>query len=478
MKTLKLFLFLLVALPVFNSCSEDNPIKKQATTKSSNALRIMLAEYKKVQGISNRSSEPETFCFEFVYPMTFSYNDGTVVTVTSFDGLIEILSNETSELYLEGIQFPFQVTQQTPNETITLTISSEEEFSSLIESCGIDTVEDQMGNSLCFDIVYPITINTANGQVAVDSFEALVDQLNALGADSELDIIFPISVLYGGQVIIINNLYEFYEMVENCDTCVCTEEYVPVCVQTPSGIVEYANACFAICAGYTQNDFVTCVPSTNCNITNLTIQPSACSTTGTFNVTVNFTLANSSGTQFAIYNSNSQLFGPYNLSDLPITISNYPIFAQDSDFLSVFIVGDTNCSVTEEFASPCVVSCNCSDEYFPVCVMGPNGITSYSNQCYAFCAGYTAADFVDCGAGPGLFESELGSCFFITYPVSVQYQGAVYSVNNDVELLQYASTSGSVPLFVYPITVTFPNIMATTVNSGTEFSNLADANCN
>ena len=475
MKTIKFFLLLLVALPIFNSCSDDNAIKNQANTQPSIALRTMLTEYKKVQGISNRTTA-EVFCFEFVYPMTFSYNDGTVITVTSLDGLIEILLNETSELYLEGIQFPFQVTQQTA--TVTLTINTEEEFSSLIESCGIDTMEDEMENSLCFDIVYPITITTVNGTVEVASFEALIAQLNAAGADSEIDIVFPISVLYNGAVVIINNLYEFYEMVENCDTCVCTEEYVPVCVQTPAGIVEYANACFAICAGYTQNDFVNCVPSTNCNITNLTIQPSACSTTGTFNVTVNFTLANSSGTQFAIYNSNSQLFGPYNLSDLPITISNYPIFAQDSDFLSVFIVGDTNCSATEEFASPCAIPCICTTEYFPVCVMTPSGVTSYSNHCYAFCAGYTASDLIDCSAGPGLFESELGSCFFITYPVSVQYQGAVHIVNNDAELLQYASTSGSVPLFVYPITVTFPNIMTTIVNSGAEFSNLADANCN
>ena len=478
MKTIKLFLLLLVALPVFNACSDDNPIKNQATTTPSNALRVMLAEFKKAQGISNRSSDQGTFCFEFVFPMTFSYNDGTVVTVTSFDGLIEILSNETSELYLEGIQFPFDVTQQTLDQTTTLTISSEEEFASLIETCGIDTMEDQMENSLCFDIVYPITIITPNGSVPVDSFETLVNELNALGADGELDIVFPISVLYDGQVIVINNLYEFYDMIENCYSCVCNEIYLPVCVQTAVGIVEYANSCFAICAGYTQSDFIECIPPTNCNITNLTVQPGACSANGTYDVVINFTVANSAGTQFTVNNSNNEIIGTYNLSNLPITISNYPDFGQDLDFLTVTIVGDATCGATQQFSSPCAIPCVCTQEYFPVCVMTPTGVYSYSNQCYAFCAGYTASDLIDCSTGPGLFESELGICFFITYPVSVQYLGAVYSVNTNAELLQYASTSGSVPLFVYPITVTFPNIMATTVNSGTEFSNLADANCN
>ena len=33
-------------------------------------------------------------CFEFVFPITFSYNNGTVISAASLDGLLDILNNE------------------------------------------------------------------------------------------------------------------------------------------------------------------------------------------------------------------------------------------------------------------------------------------------------------------------------------------------------------------------------------------------
>src|SRR5690606_28855990 len=131
-----------------------------ADTQSSIALRTTLSEYKKVNGIFGQTATTE-LRFEFVFPITFSYNTGTVVTVTSLDGLLDILSNETSQLYLDGVDFPFQVVQQTPTGSMNVTISNESEFVALLQSSGLDTYNDDLTNTLCFDIVFPISVMTA-----------------------------------------------------------------------------------------------------------------------------------------------------------------------------------------------------------------------------------------------------------------------------------------------------------------------------
>ena len=55
--------------------------------------------------------------------------------------------------------------------------------------------------------------------------------------------------------------------VEDCDTtdCVCPTVDAPVCVVGPNGVlINYLNACFAECDGYSQNDFVDCNNINDC----------------------------------------------------------------------------------------------------------------------------------------------------------------------------------------------------------------------
>ena len=263
MKTIKLFLFFLAASSVFYSCTDDEPIDVQGSTTDSIALRTTLSEYKKANGIFSNSATTE-LCFEFVFPITFSYNTGTVITVTSLEGLLDILSNETSQFHIEGISFPFQVIQQSANGPSELTISNESEFVALLESCGIDTYNDDLENTFCFDIVFPITVVTASGNEVINNSAEFAEHLAAANPIVGLQIVFPIQVLYGGQMVTVTNIFDFYDMVQNCDTCICTTDYQPVCVQTANGTMEFGNACFAICAGFSQNDGADYQTSCNC----------------------------------------------------------------------------------------------------------------------------------------------------------------------------------------------------------------------
>ncbi len=268
MKKIKLLVLLLtVAVAGFYSCTDNNPVENEVVTSKSIALRTTLNELRKGNNINNgKLNKDQILCFQFVYPITLSYNDGTVITVSSYQGLLDVLTNESNNLYIDSIAFPFDVQA----EGVVTTINNEAEFYALIEDCNFQTVNDCVFDIACYDIVFPIQIINANNETQTIADEAQLLQLlsNPNQTNSyQLNIVFPISVIQNNQTMVIHDLYEFFDLNNNCDGngCVCQEIYAPVCVQTANGIVQFSNACHAECAGYTANDFVDCNSTSPCN---------------------------------------------------------------------------------------------------------------------------------------------------------------------------------------------------------------------
>jgi hypothetical protein len=485
MKTIKILLLLVAfSTATFYSCSDENAIKNESSAQRSTALRTVLNKLKLENTVGpNRSAEVSTnpttpmLCFEFVFPITFSYNDGTVITATSLDGLLDILNNESPNLYLSGVVFPFQV--QTGGAVQT--INDEADLIALIIQCGLPTFNDDLEHSYCFDIVFPIEAGSGWQVVTINSQQELNAYLNNPSNGSEASIIFPISVIEGNQTTVINNLYEFYDLVNSCNgnDCICTLEYLPVCVQTPNGVIEFSNTCFAMCAGYTQNDFMLCTPITECSITNLTAVPGACNTNGTYEMTINFNPGNTTAEYFEVWANDNNVIGLYPIASLPVTIPNYPVSLLGIPFGVVKVTINENneqCVATQQFNLPnCGGTCICPTDVNPVCVQTATGLVEYTNACLAACDGFTPNDFVDCNPSTTQsFGELLGTCFQMNYPVSVQYQGAVQQVFSNGELLQYWNpANGSMPIMNYPIVVTFGNTMYTFVNQAAFESQIA-----
>ncbi|MCF6132644.1 hypothetical protein [Flavobacterium wongokense] len=391
MKKFKLLLLLLtVSAAIFYSCSDSNPVENEAIASKSISLRTTLNAIKKVNGISGKNTlttQDQAFCFAFVYPITLEYNNGTQVTVANFEGLLEILANENTALYIEGIAFPFQVQQ----EGAVTTIHDEAEFFAILQACdNIQVVNDFVFDFTCYSIEFPISVLDVNQvSITVHNQAELMQLVSSPAGTYQLDIVFPINVIQNNQTIVIHDLYEFFELNNDCSAsnCLCDLVYQPVCVQTPAGIVEYSNECFAACDGYDQNDFVSCDP-------------------------------------------------------------NNP--------------------------------CPCPANFEPVCVQTSAGVVQYDNACRAECDGFTAADFIECGVAPlPTFGELLSHCFVVHYPAQVQFQGALVTVHNDGELLQYWFPAQSAyPAFNYPITITFTNGITTTVLGQSDFQILVAQNCN
>jgi len=270
MKKIKFLLLLLTATTVlFYSCSDSNPVENEAVASKSITLRATLNEIKKANpaGKTALATQDQASCFNFVYPITLSYNNGTQITVVNFAGLLEIVANENTALYIDGIVFPFEVQQ----EGAVTTINNEAEFYALIQDCGnIPTVNNFVFDFTCYSILYPISIINANNEtVTINNQTELMQLISTPTGNStyQLNIVFPVTVVQQNQSIVINSLYEFFELNNDCNessSCFCPAVYQPVCVQTATGIVEYSNACFAECDGFTQNDFVNCDGSGQC----------------------------------------------------------------------------------------------------------------------------------------------------------------------------------------------------------------------
>lgn len=342
---MKALVLLLAFLSVtFYSCTDNNPIENEVQTSKSMSLRLALNVLKHTNK-TVQTDTSETLCFEFVYPLTLSYNDGTTVTVNSQDALLTILNTETAELYIEAIAFPFQV----QSNGAVVTIENEDDFIALLESCGISEPADDISTFTCFEMVYPFSVINQDGVVIViDNEQELVDLFVSPTTENYIvDFVYPLTVTQNGETITINDMFEFTALIDACE-----------------------------------------------------------------------------------------------------------------------IVGGGGC--------------DCYTDYQPVCIDTGNGeIIEFTNMCMAECAGYTAADVVDCNTPTLGFADFLGSCFVIQYPAQVMYQGAVHTVTSDTELLQYYDASQPTPNFVYPLVVTFqgPATQTVVINSQSQLVELISSHC-
>ncbi len=444
MKFKLVLITLFFSLFTFVSCKDESVEAPKLTVESAaikSSLSVLKTHFNEDGSISRDGQNPTNniifdFCFDFVYPITLSYNTGTEVTVQGIDGLIDILVNMTDDLYINGIAFPFDVEifNADTGAFEVLTINNEGAFMSLLETCSIDdsgqnddcncpeeynpvcvAVQDPSGESFtvefpnfcyaqcegftqndvvecgnsnpattdnlfgdCFGLIYPFSIINDNRETVEinDYYEfsiALYSNYNlefvyplniemendgqtitlTINNDEELnniimqcddsgnngndcdcdDTIAPVCVNDNGQTIEFNNPclafcagYTQADFVEcnpsGGNDCDCDDTVAPVCVDDNGQTIEFNNPCLAFCAGYTQADFVECNPSggnDNCSITNLNVAVGDCTSTTTYNLTLNFVPTNYDGTDFTILYSD-RTEETFALADLPLQL--------------------------------------------------------------------------------------------------------------------------------------------------------------
>jgi hypothetical protein len=104
-----------------------------------------------------------------------------------------------------------------------------------------------------------------------------------------------------------------------------------------------------------------CLNPGPCEIFNLTAVPGDCIPgTNTYSLVINFQVQNPGNQFFEVRANNGVFIGTYPLSQLPLTIPNFPASGNQFDLVKVCINDHPNCCRAIEFLSPCASTGNCS----------------------------------------------------------------------------------------------------------------------
>ncbi|OUS02510.1 hypothetical protein A9Q86_03115 [Flavobacteriales bacterium 33_180_T64] len=311
------------------SCTNNEPVVEEQNIAESPSITTTLTQLRQQfnnEGYVIPTTNPTgnivfDFCFDFVYPLNLSYNNGTTVTVDSLEDLIDIMINSNDQLYIDGIAFPFdvEVYNEDSDAIEVVTINNEEAFIDLLDDCTFDDFDCECGDDYnpvcveieapdgelflvsypneclaicdgftpndfaenceddynntggyeCFEFNFPLTIITDNNEtITVNSQEELD---NALYNSYYFDFVYPFDVTLeeDDEVVTIETSEDFEDIYDDCydyevPECDCEDEvFDPVCVEaeTPIGgiqILTFNNACLAECEGFDESDFIDC----------------------------------------------------------------------------------------------------------------------------------------------------------------------------------------------------------------------------
>lgn len=319
------------------------------------------------------------FCFEFVFPIELTYNNGTPLTVNSHEELIEVLISTTSELYVVGIEFPFNVKVYNPetNEIEITAINNETEFGALLASCLFSDPCD------CIDELAPvcIAIQENNETVVISIQNACFAEYLGFTEDDFISCFENDEVCYidGLDVVEIGecNTDGTYSITIDFDHDEADNQQIFV-VENWNGVLGYyvlADLPVTIAnfetggGGYDSllvynidtgclNDLVwetpECAEDNECYIENLElVEIGECNADGTYSITINFDYENIGNQEFFdVYLRNDVLLGYYALADLPLTISNFELSGFEYDYIDVCINDTSACCAALEWEAP------------------------------------------------------------------------------------------------------------------------------
>ncbi|OUR92343.1 hypothetical protein A9Q87_07630 [Flavobacteriales bacterium 34_180_T64] len=447
MKHLKVALFSLALIVMsFSSCTNNESVDQGPDTEESASITTALTELSYRFNNDGSLNETESvannivfdFCFDFVYPLSLSYNNGVTVTVNDLNGLIEVLITSTSDLYISGIAFPFnvEVFNDDSDAIEIVTINNEEEFIMLLEDCDfdndfceceydeydpvcveilsasgetfimtfpneciaecegfteddfIDDCDDDTNNDPgddddCFSFNFPISIVTDSGEtITVNSQEELDVALYDV---YYFDFVYPFTITQDGEVETINNEDELFEALEECydydydDECDdCEYNAGPVvCVEVADATGSYVISFPNAC--FAECEGFSSEDFIDCGNTG----GNDCNCTSEYDPVCVEIETGSGGVAIITFPNEC--------------IAECEGFTEE-DFIDCEDDGDGNGDTDD-----CE---DCSDEEDLVCVevetpAGEIIRLTFLNECHAYCEGFTANDFIDCEDGSG-----------------------------------------------------------------------------
>ncbi len=401
-KYIKLILTSLLCSSIFIACTNDESIIELAEVHQSNSMQsalIQLRNHYNEDGSLNQEMNPTNnlvfdFCFEFVYPLSLSYNNEVIVTVNSIDELVSVIINSSEELFITGVVFPFDVIlyDSESNELVVQTINNEEEFLNLITNCNFNDpcICNEEYDPVCVEVIdndsemvvlFPnLCYAFCEGFTESDlvncenNTECTIYDLEIITGECNDDNTYSMTINFQYEEI---GEQEFFDLYARNDELI---GYFPLSslpltiINFPSSGEEYDFVKVCI------NDNPDCCKEiewlppncigqgSNCEITAINIVAGECSDGGSnYNLLLDFNFENTNGQEFfEVYFRDNVFYDYFPLSALPLSIDNFPSSGLENDFMKIVINDMPECNEVVEWSNPCYLNTFCYEYVFPI----------------------------------------------------------------------------------------------------------------
>lgn len=169
-------------------------------------------------------------CYEFVFPVSINFADGTTAEVSSYEELIETLrtwkENNPNAEEKPSLGFPLEVVSE---EDEVITVADKEELRELKRECRRNFFGShgprghRNRGQFCFDINYPLTLQFPDGTTAEAADRRALKSLarewkqNNPEATERPEIVFPIEVTQeDGSVVSVADKEALQALKESC----------------------------------------------------------------------------------------------------------------------------------------------------------------------------------------------------------------------------------------------------------------------
>jgi len=159
-------------------------------------------------------------CFELVFPITVTFEDGTNSTFEDKESMreaVQAYKEANPEAERPTLVFPIRV----EIDDTEMDIATQDEFDELKEACRDE--RGDRGRKKCFKLVFPVSVTFEDGTTA--SFEDRESMKAELRAYKEVNpeaerptLVFPVTVVdRSGEETVINNEEEMEALKESCE---------------------------------------------------------------------------------------------------------------------------------------------------------------------------------------------------------------------------------------------------------------------
>ncbi|MCB0665822.1 MAG: hypothetical protein KDC80_08380 [Saprospiraceae bacterium] len=216
----KTWMFALMILAVFSACNKDDSL---STDDVENYVDEVVFDMQR-EGNCGKFG-----CYEFVFPITIQFEDGTTVDVEDYAGLRETLRTyreENPDGARPTLAYPLEVMTE---EGEVITVASQEELHELRVQCRRDFFNShghrghRFRGMFCFTLNFPLSVALPDGTTAevADRME-LKETLRTWKADNpdseeRPELVFPITVtMEDGTEVTVESKEALVELKESC----------------------------------------------------------------------------------------------------------------------------------------------------------------------------------------------------------------------------------------------------------------------